>query len=105
MKRLERQRKILNSLSEEKSITVQVLSEILNVSPRTIRYDIDELSLVYPITSIRGRYYGGVKLIAPLPHKKCLTDKQFNFLIKLKERASGEEYIILESIIFDFSLP
>lgn len=105
MKRLERQRKILNMLSEEKSINVQVLSEILNVSPRTIRYGVDELSLVYPITSIRGRYHGGIKLIAPLSHKKCLTDKQFNFLIKLKERASGEEYIILESIIFDFSLP
>ena len=34
-----------------------------------------------------------------------LTMKQFNLLIKLKGRVSGEEYIILESIIFDFSLP
>ena len=47
------------------------------------------LSLVYPITSIKGRYHGGIKLIAPLPHKKCLTDKQFNLLIKLKGRVRG----------------
>lgn len=105
MKRLERQRKILNLLNEEKCITVHVLSELLNVSPRTIRYDIDELSLVYPITSVKGRYNGGIKLIAALPKKRCLTSKQFDFLIRLKKSLTGEDYIILESIIFDFSLP
>ena len=50
MKAVERQRKLLGILYEKGHETMKNLAEILNVSERTIRRDVEFLSLSEPIS-------------------------------------------------------
>lgn len=56
----DRQQQIINLLCQRRSDTVQNLATELGVCERTIRRDIEELTLTYPLETVRGRYGGGV---------------------------------------------
>lgn len=69
------------------------------MSVRTIRYDIDHLSLSYPIEVERGRYgcikiSDGCSLGSPL-----FTEKQIALLWKLHAQLDGDDARMMESII------
>lgn len=53
---------IWNTLCYRRQETVAHLAEEYHVSRRTIYYDIEILSLIYPIEAIHGRYCGGIKI-------------------------------------------
>lgn len=58
----ERREAILNVLCKRRQDTVENLAHEFGVSVRTIKYDIEELTLAHPIETVRGRYGGGVKV-------------------------------------------
>ena len=103
---VERQRQIINSLFNRRKETVSNLAIEFDVNERTIRRDIEELSLTYPIETNRGRYGGGVKLADWYqPSKKVLTPEQANALIKAASLLEGTERQALMSILTQFSAP
>ncbi len=58
----ERRKQILDLLCQRRRDTVQNLATEFGVCERTIRRDIEELTLTYPLETVRGRYGGGVKM-------------------------------------------
>ena len=58
----DRQQQIINLLCQRRSDTVQNLAADPGVCERTIRRDIEELTLTHPLETVRGRYGGGVKM-------------------------------------------
>ena len=74
----ERRMEIIKVLCKRRSETMENLAEEFGVTSRTIRNDIDYLSLSYPIETVRGRYGGGVKIIGDFDlDRKYLTTKDF----------------------------
>ena len=68
----ERRMAIWRSLCCRRQDTVAHLAAEFGVSVRIIYYDVQILSLSFPIETIRGRYKGGVKLpdrYKPTPQK------------------------------------
>lgn len=62
MSQTERREAIKRILEDRRSEKIENLAQELNVSIRTIKYDIEELACSYPIETVRGRYGGCVKL-------------------------------------------
>ena len=58
----ERRQQILELLCQRRKETVSNLAAELGVCERTIRRDIETLTLQYPVETVCGRYGGGVKL-------------------------------------------
>lgn len=58
----ERREAILKVLCQRRQDKIDNLAFEFDVSVRTIKNDIEELSLAYPIETVRGRYGGGVKV-------------------------------------------
>ena len=57
----------------------------------------------YPIETIRGRY-GGVKVSDWFyPSGTSLVPKQFALLIKLRNQLSGDDLVVLNSILVQFA--
>lgn len=56
----ERRIEIMKLLCRERYTTMSVLAEKFNVSIRTIKRDIDELTFIIPLYIKTGRYGGGV---------------------------------------------
>lgn len=81
------------------------LAAEFGVSVRTIKNDIDILSLSYPIFTIRGRYGGGVKIAdGYYLHKKYLKPEQQELLERLSANLSGSDLLVMHSIMKDFAL-
>lgn len=100
----ERRIAIWRSLCCHRFDTVANLAVKYRVSVRTIYYDVQVLSLSYPIETIRGRYRGGIRIpdwYKPNPNK--YTPAQLELLIKLKETLSGNDLAIMTSIIEQFA--
>ena len=66
LKANERRQKILEILCVRRQETMENLAQEFNVTTRTIRNDIEELTLAHPIETVRGRYGGGVRVRSPL---------------------------------------
>ena len=81
---IERRWNLLKILCQRRSITVNELATILNVSTRTIRRDVEILSLTEPIYTQPGRYDGGI-----------YVDQDYNFL---KAYASEEQLAVLQKM-------
>ena len=97
----ERRVSIWNTLCIYHRMKIDRLVEIYKVSRRTIRYDIECLSLTYPIETVRGRYGGCVKIPDGLnPRPRVITLEQMAFLISLLPRLEGKEKQILLGIIY-----
>lgn len=99
----ERRLSIWRSLCCHHFETVAHLAAKYKVSVRTIYYDVQFLSLSYPIETVRGRYYGGIKLPDWYkPNLHILTPAQLELLLKLKANLTGNDLAIMTSIIEQF---
>ncbi len=63
MKSFERKLEILKVLNNRRKETISNLAIEFGVSERTIRRDIEDLSLRFPIYTVQGRYKGGVHIM------------------------------------------
>ncbi len=85
MDAMERQCQMIEILCDAKMrIKMRGLASRFNVSIRTIRTDVDVLSLTYPIQTTRGRYNGGIGFIDGYrPKNARLTPTQRDFLYRI----------------------
>lgn len=80
--------------------TIQQLASKYQVCPRTIRYDIEALSPLYPIETVRGRYGGCVRLAEwYVPGSCLLSPTQVEFLLNLAQILGGKDAEMLCSIV------
>lgn len=101
----ERREAILNVLCQRRHDTVQNLAEEFGVSVRTIKYDIEELTLAHPIETVRGRYGGGVKVAdGYYVGRKYLKPDQQELLKNLAAELSGKDKEVMDTIFRDFAL-
>lgn len=104
MRSHERRQAIWQSLCHRRHDTAARLAAEYNVCTRTIYYDVEILSLIYPIESVRGRYHGGIKIpdwYTPKP--TTFSPAQLELLIRLQENLQGADFIIMSSIISQFA--
>lgn len=100
----ERRMEIIKVLCRRRQETMENLAEEFGVTSRTIRNDINYLSLSYPLQTIRGNG-GGVKVVGDFDlDRKYLNSKQKNLLEKLKDGLAGQELLIMNSILNEFAL-
>lgn len=101
----ERRDAIIDVLCKRRQDTVANLAYEFGVSVRTIKYDIEELTLAHPIETIRGRYSGGVRIAdGYYAGRKYLKPNQKALLIKLSDKLSGDDLAVMKSILRDFAL-
>ena len=101
----ERRLRLLEILCKRKHETLDNLAYQLNVSKRTIRYDIEILSYTYPIYTTTGPY-GGIYIEDNFRlGMKYLTDNQCELLERLLETQEGKDKEVLHSIIKTFKKP
>ena len=101
----ERRKAIIEVLCKRRHDTMKNLAFEFGVSDRTIRNDITILSLSYPLITTRGRYGGGVSVINNFSlNQKYLKPEQQKLLQKLSTSLSGDDLILMESILEDFAL-
>lgn len=104
MKATERRQEIFEILCEQRHATMDCLANQFNVTRRTIVTDIRELSLIYPIYTVCGKYEGGVYLSNnfKLGKKDYLTQEQEEVLNELKISSTLEQQEVLQSILKKF---
>lgn len=96
----ERRMAIWKTLCCRRQDTAIHLAAEFNVSRRTIYHDVAFLSIIYPIESIRGRYYGGIKIADwYTPNPDAFTPAQMELLLRLQKGLKGDDAIIMSSII------
>lgn len=79
----ERRQKILMVLCERRRESVAALADEFGVSERTVRRDIEVLSLSSPIFTMRGRYCGGVMVMdGYYPDRRYLDPSEVEALSK-----------------------
>lgn len=99
----ERQSAIVKILGQNRQMTIAQLANIFNVTERTIRNDITALTYTLPILTVRGRF-GGVRLADWYrPGANKLSHKQEELLQRLKTTLEGNDLIVLNSILVQFS--
>ena len=110
----ERRSEIMKILCRRRSETVYNLAFELGVSERTVRRDIEILSLSEPIYTQSGRYGGGVYVDESYSMSRMyMTESELSVLQKLADMADGNiscnlddsERIILHSIISSYTKP
>ena len=101
----ERREAILSVLCQRRHEKIDNLAMEFGVSVRTIKNDIEELTLAHPIETVRGRYGGGVKVAdGYYIGRKYLKPSQQELLKKLQSTLSGDDLEIMNSIFRDFAL-
>lgn len=104
MSAIERRQQILDLLCQRRQDTVQNLADELGVCERTIRRDIDALTLSYPIETICGRYGGGVRMADWYSQtRKRLSPKQTALLKRLSAGLQGEDLDEMNRILTQFA--
>ena len=100
----ERRTAIIEALNRRRQDTMKNLAYEFDVTVRTIRNDIAELRLSYPVETVRGRYGGCVKVPDwfKLEHR-TLTPAQAALLKKLAPTLQGEDLATMNSIISQFA--
>lgn len=100
----ERRIAIWQTLCTNRQTTMSALAAKYHVCIRTIRYDIEYLSLTRPIETVHGRYGGCVKIADDyIPSKAPITQEQMDFLVQLVERLSEKEAGMMVDIIHTLS--
>ena len=104
MSQSERRNAIIDVLCQKRFETVADLAARFGVSTRTIRYDILALSCFYPITTTKG-HNGGIR-IADWFHlyKRSLSRQQEDLLFKLRTTLSGDDLVVMNSILAQFAI-
>lgn len=101
----ERRMEIMEVRCYRRQDTMKNLANEFGVSIRTIRNDIDYLSLSYPLETIRGRYGGGVRVMDGFyMNRKYLKPEQQKLLERLSVSLTGSDLNVMESIFKDFAL-
>ncbi len=105
MTSFERRNAIVDLLGKQRHTTIARLAEAFGVTERTIRNDITALSFLCPIRTVRGRYGGGVELASWFhPNASTLSSQQEELLRRLRPTLAGNDLIVLNSILVQFSL-
>lgn len=106
MRANERRLRLWQIVFRRKNVSVQRLAEELEVSTRTIKYDLAYMSVAYPIETVRGRYGGCVRL------EDCnselqfpLTSKQIDFLFGVWGNLNGSDAIQMWEILTILTAP
>ncbi len=92
-------------LSVRRYDTAENLAAEFGVSERTVRRDIGELTLRFPLETVRGRHGGGIRLCSWYrPYRSTLSPEQAEALRRAACRAGeGEERRALLSVLNQFS--
>lgn len=105
MSQRERQLEILQILSAERQTTVKRLAEHFGVSEKTIRRDIETLTLSAPIYTQTGPK-GGIRVMNGwYANRHYLTANQEALLKELMEGLQPEKVEIMQSILKSFAKP
>ena len=100
----DRQKQLIDLLCQRRSDTVQNLATELGVCERTIRRDIEELTLTYPLETARGRYGGGVRMADwYFQDRLKLSPKQTALLKRLAVGLYGEDLNEMNQILARFA--
>ena len=101
----ERRQSILEVLCLRRFDTIDHLADEFGVSRRTIRYDLEVLQCSYPIETVKGGG-GGIRIMdGYYIGMKYLNSGQVALLEKLSETLSGDELLMMQSILKTFSKP
>ena len=101
----ERREAILKVLCQRRHETISNLAFEFDVSVRTIKNDIEELTLAHPIETVRGRYGGGVRVPDGYYYgRNFLKPKQQELLKRLQVGLTGNDIETMNSIFRDFAL-
>ena len=104
MRPSERQMAIWELLCRKRQATAQSLAYEFGVSTRTIWRDIEQLTLSYPLETVRGRYGGGVKIADWYhPTRSSLCPEQMQLLKRMAHFLHGDDLTIVNSIISQFA--
>lgn len=99
----ERRMALLEVLCLRRHETRENLAFEFGVSKRTIEYDVQILSVNYPIFSVQGKG-GGIYIMEGFNlHKRYLTNKQSAVLQELAVVLPEEDKQVILSILKDFS--
>ena len=106
----ERRIEIMKLLCRKRHETMSNLAAEFNVSIRTIKRDIDELTFLMPIYVKSGRYDGGVYVAENYSMDRMyMSSIEVELLIKVKkitqEKLSCKENDLLEHIIKSYTKP
>ena len=100
----DRQQQLISLLCQRRSDSIQNLAMELGVCERTIRRDIEELTLTYPIETVRRRYGGGVRMAEwYFQVRPKLTPKQTALLKRLAIGLHGEDLDEMNRILTHFA--
>ena len=100
----ERRSAIYSELCAARHLTVDYLAEKFCVNEKTIRRDVEELMLTYPVETVRGRYGGGIKLADWYrPTSRTLCPEQMALLKKLAPSLDNADLTVMNSIISQFA--
>ena len=99
----ERRMEIIDILCRVRHETAPNLAARFCVSKQTIYNDVIALSRSYPITTMCGRYGGGI-VLADWFHldSKNLAPEQVELLLRLRNGLRGTDLMILNSILVQF---
>ncbi len=99
----ERQQAIIRLLVHRRMETRMNLAAELGVDEKTIRRDVEALSLRYPVETVKGRG-GGIRLAGWYrPGRKTLAPEQASAIRKAAEFLEGGEKQALLSVLAQFS--
>ena len=99
----ERREAILEVLCERRHEKIANLAFEFGVSARTIKNDILELSLSYPVYTETGRYHGGVYIADDYYlGKQYLSEEQLALIISVQDSVGDDQRRILQSIVRKF---
>lgn len=110
----ERRMELLKTLCKRKSDTVSNLAFEFGVSERTIRRDIQVLSLKEPIYTQTGRYNGGVYILNSYStNRTYFSDEESGVMLRVLDilvnhkqiDLSDEDLIIVKRIVTSYTKP
>ena len=94
---------ILEVLCERRQEKIANLAFEFGVTTRTIKNDILELSLSYPVYTTVGRYHGGVYISDDYYlGKQYLSEEELKLIISLQATVDDDQRRILQSIVKKF---
>lgn len=101
----ERRLEMIKTISAVRFITIGSLARRFDVSERTVRRDIEILSLDYPIEAVRGNG-GGVRAVDGWRFsKQYLSERQEDLLRRMRTGLQAGDQKILDSILASFAKP
>ena len=100
----DRRMAILEALCERRHESIENLAFQFEVSIRTMKYDIERLTLAYPVYTTQGKG-GGVHVVdGYFIGRKYLKPNQKELLEKLSVTLSGEDAKTMREILKSFAL-